>query len=651
LVISLVVIALPSLAAEKIRVILDTDANNELDDQHAIAYLLFNGHVFNVEGITVNRTRAGGDIHQHYAEAVRVVELCGLKDRIKVYRGADGPFTDIKSQLARTDFDGAEAVNFIIQRAKAADSRRLVLLPVGKLTNIALALAKDPSIASKVRIVWLGSNYPEPGEYNQVNDEPSLNYILDTGVDFEIALVRYGKPSGTDAVRATLEEIRRIMPGKGPRLTPAVKGRHGGDFHHFGNYALSLFENIQLHGNPPSRALFDMAAVAIVKNPGWATAVKLPAPILKDAKWVARPDNPRRIILWENFDRPAIMKDFYDSMTNYRLAGSSQWPGASAEVSLAVGARHPNAAPLSPPGGALTGERFRVIVSTDIGGSDPDDVQSMVHYLVYADVFDTEGLISSPPHAGRKQHILEALEAYAADYSRLRAQSARFPSPDALRAITKQGAVDPSPEAGYSTPTEGSRWIIERARADDPRPLWILVWGSITDLAQALHDDPGIKPKLRVYFISSWNRRMDPAARDYVVQQHPDLWHIEADTTFRGMYVGGTQDGDLGNREFIARHVNGHGALGDLLASKKADIKMGDTPSVLYLMRGAAENPAGESWGGAFVRPRAEFPYWTDNPAPALREGNYPGAKTVNQWREAYLRDWQQRMAWLKSQT
>ncbi len=48
-------------------------------------------------------------------------------------------------------------------------------------------------------------------------------------------------------------------------------------------------------------------------------------------------------------------------------------------------------------GGALTGERHRVIVSTDIGGTDPDDFQSMVHYLVYADVFDTEGIISSPP--------------------------------------------------------------------------------------------------------------------------------------------------------------------------------------------------------------------------------------------------------------
>ncbi len=308
-------------AAEHIRVILDTDANNELDDQHAIAYLLFNGHVFDVEGITVNRTRAGGDVHQHYAEAARVVELCGLKDRVKVYRGADGSFDAIRPQLSQPGYDGAEAVNFIIQRANAPDKRRLVLLPVGKLTNIALALAKDPGIASKVRIVWLGSNYPEPGEYNQVNDEPSLNYILDAGVDFEIAIVRYGKPSGTDAVRATLEDIRRIMPGKGPRVTPAVLGRHGGEFHTFGDYAVSLFENIQLHGNPPSRALFDMAAVAIVKNPGWATAVKLPAPILKDAKWVERPDNPRRIVLWENFDRGAIMKDFYESMTHYRLAG------------------------------------------------------------------------------------------------------------------------------------------------------------------------------------------------------------------------------------------------------------------------------------------------------------------------------------------
>lgn len=306
------------------------------------------------------------------------------------------------------------------------------------------------------------------------------------------------------------------------------------------------------------------------------------------------------------------------------------------------------AEPATPPGGALAGERFRVIVSTDIGGSDPDDFQSMVHYLMYADCFDTEGLIASPPHAGRKEHILETLDAYARDYPKLRQRSTRFPSPYALRAVTKQGAVDAAPEAGYSVPTEGSRWLIERARAADPRPLWVLVWGSLTDVAQALHDAPEITPKLRVYAIGSWNTRMDQAARAYVVKNHPGLWLIEADSTFRGMYVGGPQDGDLGNVSFVARHVKGHGALGDLLAAKKKDIKMGDTPSVLYLLRGNADDPAAVHWGGAFIR-RATGPnHWTDDPAPALKEKNFPGAKTVSRWREAFLRDWQTRMAWLR---
>ncbi len=303
----------------------------------------------------------------------------------------------------------------------------------------------------------------------------------------------------------------------------------------------------------------------------------------------------------------------------------------------------------NPPGGALAGERFRVIVSTDIGGSDPDDFQSMVHYLVYADVFDTEGLISSPPKQGRKKHVLEAIAAYEKDYKNLRSHSARFPNPDDLRAITKQGATDPAPPEGYSKPTEGSRWILRQARRNDPRPLYVLVWGSITDVAQAVHDDPGIKKKIRVYSIGAWNTRMDPNARNYLYNKHPDLWWIESDTTFRGMYVGGRQSGDLGNREFVERHVRGHGALGDFYYAKKKDIKMGDTPSVLYLLRGDPDDPTKDHWGGRFVADRHGPNYWTDDPNPNHREGNRDGAKTVNRWREQYLRDWQVRMDWCRA--
>ena len=320
LVLSGLLVASPLGAAERIRVVLDTDANNELDDQHAIAYLLFNGDTFDVEGLTVNRTKAGGNIGQQYAEAARVERLCGLGDRVPIRRGASGSFGDIRGSIGRPGYDGEEAVQFIIDRARAADARRLVVLAVGKLTNVALALAKAPDIATRFRLVWLGSNYPEPGEYNQENDEAAVSYVLDSQVEFEIALVRYGKPSGTDAVRATIADVRRIMPGKGPRVSPPVTGRHGGTFSTFGDYSLNLFEHIELGGDPPSRALFDMAAAAIVKQPAWATPATIPAPQLAGGRWIERPSNPRRVVLWEHFDRDAIMKDFYASMTHPRLA-------------------------------------------------------------------------------------------------------------------------------------------------------------------------------------------------------------------------------------------------------------------------------------------------------------------------------------------
>jgi hypothetical protein len=297
------------------RVVLDTDANNEVDDQHAIAYLLFSGGTFDVEGITVNRTRGGGDIEKHAEEAQRIVQLAGLERACPVIRGASGTYAEIAPNIQRPDFDGAAAVNVIIQQAHAPSSRPLVLLPVGKLTNIALALKKDPTIASRVRIVWLGSNYPEPGEYNQENDEGALSYVLDSSsVAFEIALVRYGTPTGTDAVRASRDEIRARMPGKGPRIREPITGRNGGNFATFGDYSVNLFDHIELHGNPPSRALYDMAAVAIVKNPAWARPRRIPAPRLAAGKWSERPDNPRSVTLWEHFDREAIMRDFYATM-------------------------------------------------------------------------------------------------------------------------------------------------------------------------------------------------------------------------------------------------------------------------------------------------------------------------------------------------
>lgn len=248
--------------------------------------------------------------------------------------------------------------------------------------------------------------------------------------------------------------------------------------------------------------------------------------------------------------------------------------------------------------------RPRVIVSTDIGGTDFDDFQSLVHLLLYSDRIDLEGLIASPygPARNRKKHLLELIDVYAKDYPNLRTHAATYPSPDRLRSITKQGGSDPADLRGWDSRTEGSDWIIECARRLDARPLWLLVWGGIDDLAQALHDDPSIKKNLRVYFIGGPNKKWSVTAYDYIAREHRDLWIIESNSTYTGFFAGGNQSGDLGNRAFVSAHGKGRGALGDYLATISPGIKMGDTPSLTYLFGAHPEDPAAESWGGSYVR-------------------------------------------------
>ncbi len=288
-----------------------------------------------------------------------------------------------------------------------------------------------------------------------------------------------------------------------------------------------------------------------------------------------------------------------------------------------------------------------IIVSTDIGGSDPDDYQSMIHLLMYADKFDIVGLISSPPHAGRKKHIHEVIDAYAKDYPKLKANNGDFPSPASLRKVVKQGAIDAQRYLLPDSVSEGTRWMISEAHQSNA-PLWILVWGSITDVAQALHADPSITEHIRVYSIGSWNTLQDTMARKYIYEHHPDLWWIESDETFRGMYMGGYQEEDFGNLSFVETHLKDHGALGNLFWEKKKDIKMGDTPSVLYLLYGDPDDPTSDSWGGAYIKDPERAHYYFDNQHPEFIENGRHGARTVNKFRKEYLSDWAGRMKWLK---
>lgn len=246
-------------------------------------------------------------------------------------------------------------------------------------------------------------------------------------------------------------------------------------------------------------------------------------------------------------------------------------------------------------------EKQRVLVSTDIGGTDPDDNQSMAHLLMFTDCFDLEGLVSSPSYgSGNKEEILRMIDLYEKDLPVLRKHIGGLMSPDSLRAITKQGRKGVAPYCGYATPTEGSEWIVECARRDSDRPLWISVWGGLEDVAQALHDAPDIAPKIRVHWIGGPNKKWSTNSYAYIAENFPDLYMIEDNASYRG-FIAQKKNPDKYSAGFYETYLSGAGNLGrDFVKYYDGLPKMGDTPALLYVMDGNPDDPEGESWGGSF---------------------------------------------------
>ena len=93
--------------------------------------------------------------------------------------------------------------------------------------------------------------------------------------------------------------------------------------------------------------------------------------------------------------------------------------------------------------------RLRVMIETDAGG-DPDDEQSLVRFLLYANEWDVEGLIANRPHARAGENrnpertglgiVLRQLAAYRQCWTNLVQHDTRYPSADQLRQRTVAGS-------------------------------------------------------------------------------------------------------------------------------------------------------------------------------------------------------------------
>src|SRR6476620_9132484 len=192
----------------------------------------------------------------------------------------------------------------------------------------------------------------------------------------------------------------------------------------------------------------------------------------------------------------------------------------------------------------------------------------------------------------------------------------RLGDPSYLRLITKQGNYGHAQYKGYTRSSEASNWIIKCAMKKSAQPLWILVWGGLEDLAQALHDAPQIQKKIRVYWIGGPNKKWSANSYAYIAEHFPALWFIEVNSSYYGFFSTNNIIDSVKTTEYYDKYIRAAGNLGkDFKNYYNGEVKMGDTPSLLYMMDGNTNDPAKESWGGSFRKlnysPRTVFNHVT----------------------------------------
>ena len=325
----------------------------------------------------------------------------------------------------------------------------------------------------------------------------------------------------------------------------------------------------------------------------------------------------------------------------------------------------------------------RLVVLTDLS-NEPDDEESLVRLLVYADEFDLEGLVATTSNwlrqNPREDLIHRDLAAYAQVWPNLVKHSAAFPAAATLEAVTRTGQTGLGMAfVGQDKGSGGSRRLIEAVDRTDDRPLWVSIWGGPNTLAQALWEVRASRPavevekfvaKLRVYAISDqddsgpWIRREFPGLFYIVSPSSPASYQEYYRATWSGISGGqetqvaaGYHAAMVANPWLEAHIINNHGPLGALYPHRLY-LMEGDTPSFLGLIDrglGWAESPAFGGWGGRYTlyQPAGETrPIWTDNASTCDRVEVEPARfessnqATIWRWREHFQNDFAARLEW-----
>ena len=279
----------------KINVILDTDTYNECDDQFALSYLIKSQDKFNIEAITVapyshkNRNisvKEGQELS--YNEILKICKWLNFDTTNKVFKGSMG-------YLQNGYTENNPAVNKIID--VSLKNKKTYILAIGAITNVALAIKKEPKIINKIEIIWLGGNelgYKDNLEYNFRQDIQAVQDVFESKVKLTVLPCK----NVVSELRIDINTLNNNLENKSELC----------------NYLLSRFYNDGYHGIQESRVIWDISVIAYMINKKWFETQVISCPNITEDTSYELIENNNKIKFVTKLNKVKIYEDLFKKL-------------------------------------------------------------------------------------------------------------------------------------------------------------------------------------------------------------------------------------------------------------------------------------------------------------------------------------------------
>ena len=283
----------------KVKMVLDTDTYNEVDDQFALAYAFLSKNKIDLQAVYAapfhnKRSEGPGDgMEKSYEEILRLLKMLGKSPEGYAFRGSDRYLENVSNPIR------SDAALDLIKKARASSpDDPLYVVPVGCITNIASAILIEPEIIKNIVVVWLGGNglnWPHQREFNLRQDVLAAQIVFNSGVPFVVMPTR----PVISHFHTTVPELKYYLKDK----------------NELSDYLYDIVVEYSGGRDAWSKVIWDVTAIAWLINPDWLPSDLVHSPILTDQLTYSTDHSRHFIRMAKSVNRDAIFRDLFEKLT------------------------------------------------------------------------------------------------------------------------------------------------------------------------------------------------------------------------------------------------------------------------------------------------------------------------------------------------